>query len=121
MPTRRSRAVWARKSSSSKRTVPASGFSSPARIRSSVVLPEPDGPSRARNSPSATSSETPLSAGKRPKALATLSIFRDILVLPGRRQLAGEGELQCGLENEGDKAEARQEAGRRERADEVVL
>ena len=31
-------------SSPSKRTVPASGASSPAMIRSSVVLPEPDGP-----------------------------------------------------------------------------
>src|SRR5438477_5497685 len=40
------------------RTAPASGVSRPARIRSRVVLPQPEGPSRVTNSPGATSSET---------------------------------------------------------------
>ena len=38
---------------------PASGCSSPAIERSSVVLPQPLGPSRTTNSPGVTSSETP--------------------------------------------------------------
>src|SRR5213594_676136 len=37
---------------------PASGRSMPAMRLSSVVLPDPDGPLRPRNSPSGTSSET---------------------------------------------------------------
>ena len=37
--------------------------SSPAMIRSRVVLPEPDGPSSAANSPSRMVSETSFSAG----------------------------------------------------------
>jgi hypothetical protein len=66
MPTFRRRTGSARKSSSSKRTSPASGVSSPASTRSKVVLPEPDGPSRARNSLSLACSDTFFSAGKRP-------------------------------------------------------
>ena len=41
---------------------PESTNSRPASTRSSVVLPEPDGPSSARNSPGATVSDTPSSA-----------------------------------------------------------
>ena len=41
----------------------AVGASSPAMTRSSVVLPEPEGPSRAISSPGRVSSETPSSAG----------------------------------------------------------
>jgi hypothetical protein len=43
-------------------TVPEVIRSIPARQRSSVVLPEPEGPSRTRKVPAATSSETSLSA-----------------------------------------------------------
>ena len=43
-------------------------------MRSSVVLPEPDGPSSATSSPAAMSSETPCSAGVVPNALTTFSI-----------------------------------------------
>ena len=42
-------------------------------MRSSVVLPEPDGPSSATSSPARMSSETPCSAGVAPKVLATFS------------------------------------------------
>jgi len=73
MPTRRWRGEMARKSSPSSRTDPSSGISSPAMARSSVVLPEPEGPSRARNSPGSARSETPFSAGKRPKRFLTPS------------------------------------------------
>ena len=41
---------------------PASGWSSPATMFSSVLLPQPDAPSRQTNSPFATSSETSSSA-----------------------------------------------------------
>ncbi len=41
-------------------------------IRSSVDLPEPDGPSSAVNDPSGTSIETSSSAVKSPKRLDTL-------------------------------------------------
>jgi hypothetical protein len=40
------------------RMLPESGKSRPAIIRKSVVLPEPDGPSKATSSPSSISSET---------------------------------------------------------------
>ena len=42
---------------------PLSIRSMPARQRSSVVLPDPDGPSSTRNVPGATSSDTDFNAG----------------------------------------------------------
>ena len=47
-------------------TRPPVGFSMPEAMRSSVVLPLPDGPSRHTTSPGAISSENPLSASKLP-------------------------------------------------------
>ena len=55
-------------------TVPSVGSSNPAIRRSSVVLPQPDGPSREKNSPSRMVASTPLSAVTEPKALLTPSI-----------------------------------------------
>ena len=52
---RRQRAVTSRPS---RCTVPASGGTRPATTRSSVLLPLPDGPSRATTSPSSTCSDT---------------------------------------------------------------
>jgi hypothetical protein len=40
------------------RISPSSGISRPATLRSVVVLPQPDGPRRVKNSPSATCSAT---------------------------------------------------------------
>src|SRR5581483_6348032 len=51
---------------------PSSGCSRPATRRSSVVLPQPLGPSRVKNSPSWTSSEMPPTASTGPKRLRTL-------------------------------------------------
>src|ERR1041384_1244040 len=48
--------------------------SSPATARSNVVLPQPDGPSSATNSPSRTSSDTSRSASCVPKYLETDSM-----------------------------------------------
>lgn len=49
--------------------VPLVGASKPAIIRSTVVLPDPDGPSMEKNSPSAISRSTPATASVRPKDL----------------------------------------------------
>ena len=57
-------------------TSPLSCGSSPAMMRSSVVLPQPDGPTRVRNSPSSMSSDTPLSTAVSRKLLVT-SAYRD--------------------------------------------
>ncbi len=51
---------------SPKRIDPESGRTNPARTMSSVVLPEPEGPSRVTNSPAAMSRLTASSARKRP-------------------------------------------------------
>src|SRR6478609_8934973 len=54
--------------------VPAVTSSRPAIIRSSVDLPQPDGPTRTRNSPLSMVSETPSTATTSPeKTLLTLS------------------------------------------------
>ena len=66
MATSRSRASDAVTSAPSMNTRPAVGMSRPARIRSVVLLPEPDGPSRAKNSPGLISKLTPFKAPKAP-------------------------------------------------------
>ena len=50
--------------------------SSPAIARSSVVLPQPDGPRKETNSPAATARLTPPSASKLPKRFDTRSTTR---------------------------------------------
>ena len=55
----------------SSSTRPAFTASSPARMRSVVVLPEPDGPKSAKNSPGAMSRSTPCSAVNAPWRLTT--------------------------------------------------
>ena len=54
-------------------TLPASGISKPATSRSSVVLPQPDGPSSAKNSPSAMSRLTLSTARVSPNCFDTAS------------------------------------------------
>src|SRR5262249_24038757 len=55
-------------------TRPESGNSKPAIMRSEVVLPQPEGPSREKNSPAAMSSVTSSTATTRPsKVLVTLA------------------------------------------------
>src|SRR5258706_1231109 len=48
---------------SSKLIAPESGCSRPAIILRVVVLPQPEGPSRPKNSPRSTSSDTSVTAG----------------------------------------------------------
>src|SRR5690348_8622659 len=47
--------------------------SRPATMRSRVDLPQPDGPTKTQNSPSAMVSETSRTTGPPPKSFATLS------------------------------------------------
>jgi hypothetical protein len=67
MVCRRSRVSWRSDMVSvalpAMRTRPFVGVSTQPMRLSSVVLPLPEGPAMARNSPSSTSSETPRSAG----------------------------------------------------------
>src|SRR4051812_34459005 len=58
-------------SAPSMRIHPASGVSNPASMRRSVVLPHPEGPSRAKNSPRPISTETSSTATVAPKRLVT--------------------------------------------------
>src|SRR4051812_41622222 len=78
-------------------TRPASTFSRPARQRSSVVFPQPDGPSSTTKSPSATSRSTSSTAVTLPKVLRiawkrTSAIYFSTLLLqhpsPHREQVA---------------------------------
>ena len=47
-------------------------------MRSSVVLPEPEGPSSAKSSPAATRSDTSWSAGVSPNRFTTFSMVTSI-------------------------------------------
>ncbi len=58
-------------SAPSIRIVPAVGVSKPASMRSSVVLPEPEPPSRQKISPRWMSSVTSSTATKSPNLLVT--------------------------------------------------
>src|SRR5688572_16855145 len=73
-------------------TRPESGSSKPAIMRSDVVLPQPDGPSREKNSPAAMSSVTPSTASTRPsKVLVTLSSLMVAEVIPAHCHPKAEG------------------------------
>src|SRR5581483_1087595 len=60
-------------SSPSSRILPEDGSSSPAIMRSVVVLPQPEGPSRTKNSPSAMVNDEARTAVKSPKRFCRLS------------------------------------------------
>ena len=88
--------LWAgmlMRSSPARVTDPWSGHSNPARIRSSVVLPQPDGPSNAKNSFSMMSSDTLLRASTEPKlrltSLIESSVIRRLLQVSSSAGQAG--------------------------------
>ena len=60
---------------------PASMELKPAIIRRSVVLPQPEGPSSVKNSPSLIFNDTSLIAVKSPYFFVTLSILTFVLML----------------------------------------
>ena len=98
-------------------TSPAVGQSSPAMIRSSVVLPEPDGPSSATNSPVATFRSTPSSAMNVPNFL------HDILDFNATRGYSPlvQTPLEDGFHHQRDQRQHRQQRGDRERRHELIF
>src|SRR5438128_9935702 len=68
--------------SSPNRILPRSSSQNPATIRSNVLLPQPDGPSSVKNSPSLTFCEMPSTARTSPKVRATSSIVMSVTALP---------------------------------------
>src|SRR4051812_48199868 len=70
-PTSDRAAALSRSDSPFTRTLPSLGFSRPAMTRSSVVLPAPFGPNRARHSPELSVRSTPFTARRRPKRRTT--------------------------------------------------
>lgn len=69
---------------SAKRTLPLSANSNPPRMRSRVVLPEPDGPSRDTKPPCGATKLAPFKAGNRPNFLEMVSTVRNICFSYGR-------------------------------------
>src|SRR4029077_15924848 len=108
--TRRSPAPRASASSPSNATSPASGQSSPAMIRSSVVLPDPDGPSSASNSPLATLRSTPSRAANAPNFLTRL-----LTSIVMRQSLFVEMTFENGLGDQRDQRQHGEQRGDRER------
>src|SRR4051812_12523388 len=96
-------------------------------MRSSVVLPDPEGPSRAMNSPFWMVWLTSLSAVNWLKVLVMPIAWRLMMELPWLLMSTAAGEtapdapFQQALADEGDQRQQRQQRGDRERADEVVL
>src|ERR1700740_1397840 len=66
-------------SAPSSRISPMSGRSNPAIMRSNVVLPQPEGPSRVKNSPASTARLTLSTAVSGPKRRVTLRISRSAM------------------------------------------
>src|SRR5687768_9697618 len=58
-------------------TLPEVESSSPAMMRNSVDLPQPDGPTKTTNSPSVTSRSMPFSTSTEPKDFLMFSIFSE--------------------------------------------
>src|SRR5215210_233291 len=75
---------------------PAVGASNPAIIRRVVVLPEPDGPSIEKNSPSATSRSMPPTATTSPNRFSTRS-RRTAGWVPGRGDAVLAGAAGAGV------------------------
>src|SRR6266571_6728624 len=67
----------------SSRISPASGRSNPAIMRSSVVFPQPEGPSRVKNSPASIAMLTLSTAVSAPKRRVTFLISRSAMGLRG--------------------------------------
>ncbi|MNP68475.1 hypothetical protein D3C76_1644360 [compost metagenome] len=79
--------------------MPPLWFSSPAIMRSSVVLPEPDGPNNATISPEAISSEISFNTLVRPKDLLIPLISMLMIFLPlETRILTRQAPLQSAFQ-----------------------
>src|SRR3954453_5603079 len=76
--------------------------SSPAIIRSSVLLPQPDGPTSTVNSPSAISMLTPCSTCVEPNALRTSRMETVAMGVPGVPPSPGSAPRSYGEHTERD-------------------
>src|ERR1700748_1139970 len=100
-------------SSPSSRMRPEEGSSSPAIIRSVVVLPQPDGPSRQKNSPSPTvkvesstavkSANSLRTGGTRISAIAALRSVRKLRDDDEHRRAEQDGRERPRVEHERDR------------------
>src|SRR5512133_2345516 len=79
-------------SSPSSRILPDEGSSRPAIMRSVVVLPQPDGPSSTKNSPSAIRNDESRTAVKSPKRFCRFSSRISATAL--LRKVTGDEETQ---------------------------
>src|SRR5438552_503434 len=88
---------------------PAVARSSPAIMRSVVVLPQPEGPRRQTTSPAATDRSASRTATKSPNFLVIfLTSIVDISALHGSE---GDTPQQMVLQEEGDEKDGNQEQG----------
>src|SRR5690606_8338520 len=117
--------LFSEASSSPKKMRPVVGCSSPAMRRSSVVLPEPEGPSRAISSPERISSETSWSAGKVSNSLRTLvtrTCMGSILSMSaGGGEFGAVAHFKERLQRQRHQRKAGQQRGDREGAGGVVV
>src|SRR5215210_8051609 len=94
-------------------------------IRSSVVLPDPDGPRSARSWPARTSSDTPRSAAVSPNSFAIPATWMSMPVPSSMGGSSGESvavsPLEEGLRCERDNGQESEERSDGEGRDEVVL
>src|SRR5262245_40395858 len=113
---------------------PAVGISRPANRRSNVVLPDPEGPSRAISSPGRTARSRSMMAGVAPNdfdnpsariASATFLLAPDggppDSVSSCPREAVSMPPFEERLGGQGDEGESRQKGGDGESSDEVVL
>src|SRR5260370_26559680 len=100
---------------------PEVGSSRPAIIRRVVVLPQPDGPRRQKNSPLATVKLESSTATKSPKALCRFSTRISAMAPASIREFGDEGEHhgsredgdeRIGEEVKRDRLQQHQDAGR---------
>src|SRR6266545_6462679 len=90
--------------------------SRPATIRSAVVFPQPEGPTRTTNSPSAISRLKSRTAGVAPKTLVTwTSSMAATALAPHRACREPEGDAALDEEEERDDRQRRQRGSRHER------
>src|SRR5262245_27669907 len=96
--------------------VPALICSRPATTRSAVDLPQPDGPTRIRNSPSGTSRVSPSSATTGPGytlvAPSNVTLATRLALQPLRRDAADEVPLR--QQEQHDQRDHRHDVGRRD-------
>src|SRR5690606_14078716 len=121
----RSCTVLREASSAPKRMAPPVGKSSPAMRRKSVVLPEPEGPSRAISSPSRISRSSPRSTCTPRNSLVRLRIDTSIALSPS--QAATGGKLRAmppfeqALQTKGQEGQQGEQAGNGEGGHEVIF